>query len=117
MRTEAVGAEIAVAIPAYNEIQNLKKQGENFRYGGPMLWANWTVATLDGKAHFRAVNPPVIEVSAGAFRVVIRCGKQFNSMVPKDIDANTAASRDAVMMNRTPREDCILAAGVKPTIL
>jgi hypothetical protein len=99
MRTEAVRAEIAAAIPAYNGIPDLKKQGDNFRYGGPMLCANWTFATLDGKAHFRAVNPPVIEVSAGAFRVVTRCGKQFNSMVYEDIDANTAAARNAIIMN------------------
>ena len=38
-------------------------------------------------------------VPAGAFRVVTRCGKQFNSRVHEDIDANTAASRDAIMMN------------------
>jgi molybdopterin-dependent oxidoreductase alpha subunit len=97
--TEAVRAEIAAAIPAYNGIQNLKKEGDNFQYGGPMLCANWKFATPDGKAHFRAVNPPEIEVPAGAFRVVTRRGKQFNSMVHEDIDANTAASRDAVMMN------------------
>ena len=99
MRTEAVRAEIAAAIPAYNGIPDLKKQGDNFRYGGPMLCTNWTFARLDGKAHFRAVNPPVIEVPAGAFRVVTRCGKQFNSMVYEDIDANTVASRDAIIMN------------------
>jgi predicted molibdopterin-dependent oxidoreductase YjgC len=97
--TEAVRMEIAAAIPAYNGIQNLKKKGDSFQYGGPMLCANWTFATPDGKAHFKAVTPPEIEVPAGAFRVVTRRGKQFNSMVHENIDANTAAARDAIMMN------------------
>jgi molybdopterin-dependent oxidoreductase alpha subunit len=97
--TEAVRMEIAAAIPAYNGIQNLKKKGDSFQYGGPMLCANWTFATPDGKAHFKAVTPPEIEVPTGAFRVVTRRGKQFNSMVHENIDANTAAARDAIMMN------------------
>ena len=97
--TEAVRVEIAAAIPAYNGIQNLKKKGDSFQYGGPMLCANWTFATPDGKAHFKVVTPPEIEMPAGAFRVVTRRGRQFNSMVHEDIDANTAAARDAIMMN------------------
>jgi molybdopterin-dependent oxidoreductase alpha subunit len=97
--TEAIRAEIAAAIPAYNGIQKLKQKGDSFQYGGPMLCANWTFATLDGKAHFKAVTPPEIEVPDGAFRVVTRRGKQFNSMVHEDFDANTAAARDAIMMS------------------
>jgi anaerobic selenocysteine-containing dehydrogenase len=97
--TEAVRAEIAAAIPSYSGIQDLKKKGDSFQYGGPMLCANWRFATPDGKAHFKVVTPPEIEVPAGAFRVVTRRGKQFNSMVHEDIDANTAAARDAIMMN------------------
>ncbi len=97
--TEAMRAEIAAAIPAYNGIQNLKKKGDNFQCGGPALCANWNFATPDGKAHFKAVTPPLIEMPAGAFRVVTRRGKQFNSMVHEDIDASTTATRDTIMMN------------------
>jgi molybdopterin-dependent oxidoreductase alpha subunit len=97
--TEAIRAEIAAAIPSYNGIQDLKKKGDSFQCGGPMLCANWTFATPDGKAHFKTVTPPEIEVPDGAFRVVTRRGKQFNSMVHEDIDTNTAAARDAIMMN------------------
>jgi molybdopterin-dependent oxidoreductase alpha subunit len=97
--TDAIRAEIAAAIPTYNGIQNLKKKGDNFQYGGPMLCANWTFGTPDGKAHFKAVTPPEIEAPAGAFRVVTRRGKQFNSMVHEDVDASTAATRDTIMMN------------------
>jgi predicted molibdopterin-dependent oxidoreductase YjgC len=97
--TEAIRAEIAAAIPAYNGIQNLKKKGDSFQYGGPMLCANWRFATPDGKAHFKAVTPPQIEMPPGTFRAVTRRGRQFNSMVHEDIDTNTGAARDAVMMN------------------
>ena len=97
--TEAMRAEIAAAIPAYNGIQTLRKKGDSFQIGGAALCANWTFGTPDGKAHFKPVTPPEIEVPAGAFRVVTRRGKQFNSMVHEDIDANTAAARNAVMMN------------------
>ena len=97
--TEAIRTEIAAAIPAYNGIQTLKKKGDSFQCGGPMLCANWNFATPDGKAHFKPVSSPLIEVPEGAFRVVTRRGKQFNSMVHEDIDASTTATRDAIMMN------------------
>lgn len=98
-RTEAIREEIARMIPFYQGIQDLKKRGDSFQYGGPMLCAGWKFSTGDGKAHFKAVDLPQIEVPAGAFRVVTRRGKQFNSMVHEDIDAGTAATRDAVMMS------------------
>lgn len=98
-RTEAIREEIARMIPFYQGIQDLKKRGDSFQYGGPMLCAGRKFSTGDGKAHFKAVDLPQIEVPAGAFRVVTRRGKQFNSMVHEDIDAGTAATRDAVMMS------------------
>jgi predicted molibdopterin-dependent oxidoreductase YjgC len=97
--TAAIREEIARAIPVYAGIQNLKAKGDSFQYGGPMLCADQKFSTADGKAHFKAVNMPQISAPAGSFRVVTRRGKQFNSMVHEDIDASTAASRDAVMMS------------------
>lgn len=97
--TEAIRAEIAAAIPAYNGIQTLKRKGDSFQCGGAMLCANWNFATPDGRAHFKSVTPPQIEVPEGEFRVVTRRGKQFNSMVHEDIDASTSATRDAIIMN------------------
>jgi molybdopterin-dependent oxidoreductase alpha subunit len=97
--TEAIREEIARMIPFYDGIQNLKKKGDSFQYGGPMLCAGQKFSTADGKAHFKAVNLPQISLPAGAFRVVTRRGKQFNSMVHEDIDASTAATRDGVLMN------------------
>ena len=97
--TEAIREEIARMIPSYQGIQDLKKRGDTFQYGGPMLCAGWKFSTGDGKAHFKAVKLPQVEVPAGAFRVVTRRGKQFNSMVHEDIDASTAATRDGVFIN------------------
>jgi len=97
--TEAIREEIAQMIPSYDGIQNLKKRGDSFQCGGPMLCAGWKFSTADGKAHFKAVGLPQIEVPTGAFRVVTRRGKQFNSMVHEDIDASTAATRDGVLIN------------------
>jgi molybdopterin-dependent oxidoreductase alpha subunit len=97
--TEAIREEIARMIPSYQGIQDLKKRGDSFQYGGPMLCAGWKFSTGDGKAHFKAVKLPQVEVPAGAFRVVTRRGKQFNSMVHEDIDASTAATRDGVLIN------------------
>ena len=109
--TEAMRAEIAAAIPAYNGIQTLKKKGDSFQCGGAMLCANWTFATPDGKAHFKPVTPPQIEVPEGAFRVVTRRGKQFNSMVHEDIDASTAAPRDAIIMSPDDARNLQLKSG------
>jgi molybdopterin-dependent oxidoreductase alpha subunit len=109
--TEAIRAEIAAAIPAYNGIQTLKKKGDSFQCGGAMLCANWNFATPDGKAHFKPVTPPRIEVPEGAFRVVTRRGKQFNSMVHEDIDASTTATRDAIIMNPDDARNLHLKSG------
>ncbi len=97
--TEAIREEIARIIPFYHSIQDLKKRGDSFQYGGPMLCAGWKFSTSDGKARFKAVKLPQVEVPAGAFRVVTRRGKQFNSMVHEDIDASTGATRDGVLIN------------------
>jgi molybdopterin-dependent oxidoreductase alpha subunit len=98
--TEAIREEIARVIPFYQGIQNLKKQGDSFQYGGPMLCAGWNFSTADGKAHFKAVNLPRLETPGGAFRVVTRRGKQFNSVVHEDLDLSTAAPRNGVIMNQ-----------------
>jgi molybdopterin-dependent oxidoreductase alpha subunit len=97
--TGAIRNEIAQVIRSYEGIQNLKREGDSFQYGGPMLCAGQKFSTADGKAHFKAVDLPPISLPVDVFRVVTRRGKQFNSMVHEDIDASTAASRDGIMMN------------------
>ena len=97
--TSAIREEIARAIPMYEGIQNLTKQGDNFQYGGSLLCAGWKFSTPDGKARFKAVTLPQWAVPAGSFRVVTRRGKQFNSMVQEERDPNNAAQRGAVLIS------------------
>ena len=80
---EEIRAEIALANPHYEGIQNLKKQGDQFQWGGVRLCDGCRFETSDGKAHFmKTVSPPDLKPPAeGKFRVSTRRGKQFNSMV------------------------------------
>jgi anaerobic selenocysteine-containing dehydrogenase len=89
----------------------MKKQGDNFQYGGPMLCAGSKFPTPDGKAHFKAVKLPQIATPAGAFRVITRRGKQFNSMVQEDTDPSNAAPRDAVLTSAEDATRLGLGAG------
>ncbi|MBV8639992.1 MAG: molybdopterin-dependent oxidoreductase, partial [Verrucomicrobia bacterium] len=109
--TKAIREEIARAIPAYDGIQTLNKQGDNFQHGGRALCAGWKFATGDGKAHFKAVRLPQVAAYDGAFRVVTRRGKQFNSMVHEDTDPNNAAPRDVVLMSAEDAKRLSLVSG------
>ncbi|MBV8416648.1 MAG: FdhF/YdeP family oxidoreductase [Verrucomicrobia bacterium] len=109
--TKAIREEIARAIPAYDGIQTLNKQGDNFQHGGRALCAGWKFATGDGKAHFKAVRLPQVAACDGAFRVVTRRGKQFNSMVHEDTDPNNAAPRDVVLMSAEDAKRLSLVSG------
>jgi molybdopterin-dependent oxidoreductase alpha subunit len=113
--------EIARVVPFYDGIQNLKNTGDAIQYGGPHLCADGKFSTPDGKAHFKAVDLPLMvgrsstsshlsstqNVAAGrggtrpyrSFRVTTRRGKQFNSLVYAEIDPLNGAPRDAVLMN------------------
>jgi molybdopterin-dependent oxidoreductase alpha subunit len=101
----AIRAEIERAVPSYRGIAALSKQGDQFQWGGPMLCADRRFPTSDGKAHFQDVvphAPPSVERDAATarrtFLLATRRGKQFNSMVQRDVDALTGASRDHVFM-------------------
>jgi predicted molibdopterin-dependent oxidoreductase YjgC len=109
----AIRSEIARAVPLYRSIETLSKQGDQFQWGGRTLFADGRFPTPDGKAHFT----PVIslqrasEVSRGLtpgsdpsipgirFRVSTRRGKQFNSMVQREVDPLTGAAREDVLMS------------------
>jgi molybdopterin-dependent oxidoreductase alpha subunit len=96
--TAAIRAEIAKVVPFYDGIQNLKKMGDQFQYGGKHLCEGWKFNTTDGKAHFVPVRPVNDGIPDGKFMVTTRRGKQFNSMVHEPKDAITGAVRDAVFM-------------------
>ena len=54
--------------------------------------------TPDGRAHFSVVVPAGSDVPDGRFVLSTRRGKQFNSMVWKDVDPLTGAARDALLL-------------------
>jgi molybdopterin-dependent oxidoreductase alpha subunit len=109
--TAAIRKDIARAIPSYDGIQHLAKEGDQFQYGGPHLAAGWKFPTADGKAHFSRIALPDMEVPEGRFVVTTRRGKQFNSMVHELEDALTGAAREAVMISAADARRLGLANG------
>jgi molybdopterin-dependent oxidoreductase alpha subunit len=103
--TPAIRSEIAATVPLYEGIQHLSKAGDQVQYGGPMLCDGWRFPTPDGKAHFSVVGIPPRAVPDGSYMVTTRRGKQFNSMVQRDKDPLTGATRDAILMNATDAAD------------
>ena len=99
--THAIREEIARVVPFYSGIQDLRKAGDQFQYGGRHLCSGWKFPTESGKARFVAVSPRQAAVPEGAFLLTTRRGKQFNSMVHEDRDALTGARRDAVFVSET----------------
>src|SRR5204863_2692343 len=103
--------EIARIVPFYDGVQQLKKGGDQFQYGGPHLCADGKFQTSDGKAHFRPVNIPTLTPTAVSkrsdkhtsesetFIVSTRRGKQFNTLIYAEVDPLNGAARDSVLMN------------------
>ena len=105
----AMREEIARIVPFYNGVQDLRRIGDAFQYGGPHLCTGGECSTNDGKAHFRGVQLPNIanddaRKRTGAeaspkFHLSTRRGKQFNTLIYADIDPLTGADRDAIFMS------------------
>ncbi len=95
--------EIARTIPLYAGIETLGRQGDQVQWGGPHLFTE-SFATPDGKAHFSAVTPPERRAPEGSFYVSTRRGKQFNSMVQREVDPLTGAGREDVLIAREDAE-------------
>jgi molybdopterin-dependent oxidoreductase alpha subunit len=96
---EAIRREIARAVPLYAGIERLDAKGDQVQWGGPTLYPGGRFARAGGKARFAAVRPARRAVEADRFLVSTRRGKQFNSMVQREIDPLTDAGRDAVLMS------------------
>lgn len=99
--TQAIRDEIARIIPYYDGIQNLKKEGDHFQYGGDMLCKDWNFPTDDGKAHFKPTTIKSVSLANNEFMVVTRRGKQFNSMLHEETDTLNHEARDAVLICAT----------------
>src|SRR5204862_438434 len=84
--TAEIRAEIARALPLYAGIEKLAKQGDSVQWGGETLFADGRFATPDGKARFKPVPLPARQSRDGRFFVSTRRGKQFNSMVQREVD-------------------------------
>ncbi|MFN2385533.1 MAG: molybdopterin-dependent oxidoreductase [Thermoanaerobaculia bacterium] len=97
--TAALREEMARAIPLYRGIETLSAAGEQVQWGGPQLYGDGRFATPDGKARFSPFRLPRRAEADGRFRLSTRRGKQFNSMVQRDRDPLTGASREDVLMS------------------
>jgi len=114
--TAAIREEIARAIPFYQGIQQLKKVGDQFQYGGRHLCAGWSFPTQDGRAQFASIRLPRREVPSDSFLLATRRGKQFNSMVQQDEDALTGAGREAIFISASDAHRLGLRTG-QPVLL
>jgi molybdopterin-dependent oxidoreductase alpha subunit len=95
----SIRREIARAVPLYAGIERLAGKGDEVQWGGRTLYADGVFATPDGKAHFAPLSLPSSAGADGAFVVSTRRGKQFNSMIQRDVDPLTGSSRDAVLIS------------------
>ena len=96
----AIREEIARAVPLYAGIERLGREGDQIQWGGPRLFEDGRFATPGGRAHFSAIASVPREKAADAFYVSTRRGKQFNSMVQRETDPLTDASRHDVLISR-----------------
>jgi molybdopterin-dependent oxidoreductase alpha subunit len=100
----AIRREIDRAVPLYRGIGDLKAKGDQVQWGGRTLYADGRFATPDGKAHFASVSPrSASDIRYGhgdplLFLVSTRRGKQFNSMVQRDVDPLNGARREDILI-------------------
>jgi len=120
-RVEAVRQELARAVPLYEGIESFTAKGDQVQWGGRTLFEDGRFATADGKAHFApldiATASPALALpldgndGSPRFRVSTRRGKQFNSMVQRDVDPLTGSARDAVLMSEVDQVALGLQSG------
>jgi molybdopterin-dependent oxidoreductase alpha subunit len=92
----ALRAEIAQVVPDYAGIEHLADTGDAIQWGGRHLCTGGAFPTPTGRGRFTALVPTSDDLPEGAFTVLSRRGKQFNSMVFADVDPLTGAGRDTV---------------------
>ena len=100
---DAIREEIARVVPAYAGIEALRKTGDAIQVGGARLCEGGVFPTADGAARFSVVRAERPTCPPGKFLLSTRRGKQFNSMVWKDVDPLTGAARDALFLCRGGR--------------
>jgi predicted molibdopterin-dependent oxidoreductase YjgC len=110
---EAIRAEIARTTPLYAGIERLARKGDHVQWGGPLLFADGRFATADGRARFATVALRARTHEAGTFLLSTRRGKQFNSMVQRDVDPLTGASRSDILISDEDLRELGLTAGAR----
>ncbi len=114
---EAIRAEIARVVPFYDGVQGLRSGGDTIQWGGERLCEGGRCGTADGRARFRVValppEPAGRDERTGArlFHLSTRRGKQFNTLIHREVDPLTGAGRDAVFMHPEDAAELHLAAG------
>ena len=96
---QSIRNEIARAIPLYRGIESLRQQGDQVQWGGRNLYTDGRFATPDGKARFARPRVAPHAATPGQFVLSTRRGKQFNSMVQRDVDPLTGALRDDILIS------------------
>lgn len=109
----AIRRDIARAVPLYAGIDTLARKGDAVQWGGRVLYADGRFATSDGKAHFAPVPLHDIARAPGTFAVSTRRGKQFNSMVQREVDPLNGLERDAILVGRGDLDRLRLAPGTR----
>lgn len=95
----AIRQEIARAVPLYKGIETLAGKGDQVQWGGRTLFADGRFATPDGKAHFAIVAAGRPPLDSDRFHVSTRRGKQFNSMIQRQVDPLTGADREDILIS------------------
>jgi molybdopterin-dependent oxidoreductase alpha subunit len=112
----AIRREIERAVPQYAGIGSLARAGDVVQWGGRRLYADGGFAMPDGRARFAPVALRGRALPAGRFFVSTRRGKQFNSMVQRDIDPLTGAARDEILISDADLARSGHAAGTRVTL-
>jgi molybdopterin-dependent oxidoreductase alpha subunit len=107
----AIRQEIARAIPLYKGIETLAAKGDQIQWGGRTLFADGRFATPDGKAHFAIVRAGRAPLGSDQFHLSTRRGKQFNSMIQRQVDPLTGADRDDILISEDDLTRLRLAEG------
>jgi molybdopterin-dependent oxidoreductase alpha subunit len=109
----AIREEIDRTMPVYKGISSLKKAGDWIQWGGAQLCVGGDFAGMpDHKARFTALDLPAVAVPEGHFYLTTRRGKQFNSIIIKDIDhLQGGKGRDDLFINELDIRKLGLSAG------
>lgn len=115
---QAVRDEIARAVPAYDGIQSLRQAGDQVQWGGERLCEERAseggmvtrFPTPSGRAQLSVIE--LAETSDdGKLRLSTRRGKQFNSMVHRQRDPLTGASRNDLLISSRDAERLGVSSG------